>query len=84
MALGAGAQVSQEDKDKLKKKAEEKQGEEKRNLKGEADSRLQQAEGDDDDGANVGAIVGGSRLPPSWARSWRRNPGAATKPLKRR
>jgi hypothetical protein len=62
MALGAGAQVSQEDKDKLKKKAEEKQstvdkdalkrkaekGEGKKDLKGEADSRREQLEGDDE------------------------------------
>jgi hypothetical protein len=39
MALGAGAQVSQEDKDKLKKKAGEAQTVDKDSLKRKADEK---------------------------------------------
>ncbi len=56
-AFNAGAQ--QVDKDKLKKKAEEKQGETDRDLKDKAQDEKDDRDDDDDDDSNVGAIIGG-------------------------
>lgn len=61
LSVAFGAQAQVDEKKKLKKKAEEKQGEQHKDLKGKAQPHRpgEQNKEDEDEGSNVGAIVGG-------------------------